>query len=257
MLGQNVNAWHGAAPKADPGTDWGLGRLIRHLAKIDGLERIRFTTSHPRDMDEDLISAFADVPKLMPYLHLPVQSGSDRVLKAMNRGHTAQAYLDILAQVRAARPGLAITSDFIVGFPGETDADFDATMELVETVDFAMAFSFKYSRRPGTPASDMFGQVDEAVKDERLQRLQDLLKDQQTAFNTRQIGQRLPVLVAGPARLPGQMAGRSPYLQAVHFDDARAADSHCKVGDIVTLDMTDATMSSLTGALPSRAMATA
>ena len=244
LLGQNVNAFHGPAPKLEGGPDWTLGKLIRHLAKIDGLERIRFTTSHPRDMDDDLIEAFGDTPKLMPYLHLPVQSGSDNILKAMNRGHTAEHYSAIIDRVRAIRPGIAVTSDFIVGFPGERDEDFEATMKLVEKIDYAAAYSFKYSRRPGTPASDMFAQVDEAVKNERLQRLQALLRDQQTAFNKQQIGTVIPVLVTGKARNDGQMAGRTPYLQAAHFESN--ADM---TGQIVSIRVKEGSLNSVGGTL--------
>lgn len=248
LLGQNVNAYHGAPPRLEGGDDWSLARLIRHLAKIDGLERIRFTTSHPRDMDQDLISAFGDTPKLMPYLHLPVQSGSDAILKAMNRGHTASHYIDIIDRVRAARPDIAITSDFIVGFPGERDEDFEATMALVELIDYAAAYSFKYSRRPGTPASDMFSQVPEEVKDARLQRLQALLRDQQTRFNKDQIGKVLPVLVTGQARNAGQMAGRTPFLQATHFDGNVEM-----TGRIVHVRIEQATLNSVGGVLVDQA----
>lgn len=243
LLGQNVNAYHGAGPRLDADTrDWNLGGLIRHLAKIDGLDRIRFTTSHPRDMDDDLIAAFGDTEKLMPYLHLPVQAGSDSILKAMNRDHTAERYIEIITGVRKARPDIAITSDFIVGFPGERDDDFEATMALVDEIDFAAAYSFKYSRRPGTPAADMFGQVPEDVKAERLQRLQARLREQQTRFNQSQIGRTLPVLVTGNARNPGQMAGRTPYLQATHFEGQ--ADM---IGSIVDVEITSASLNSVGG----------
>ena len=244
LLGQNVNAYHGAAPKLEGGDDWTLGRLIRHLAKIDGLDRIRFTTSHPRDMDDDLIDAFADTPKLMPYLHLPVQSGSDNILKAMNRGHTAEHYINIIDRVRKNRPDIAITSDFIVGFPGESEKDFEDTMALAERINYAAAYFFKYSRRPGTPASDMFAQVPEDVKDERLQRLQALLQSQQTAFNKSQIGKTMAVLVTGKARNAGQMAGRTPYLQATHFE----CDEDLS-GQIVNVTMDAASMNSVGGKL--------
>jgi len=205
LLGQNVNAFTG-----------GLGNLVRRLAEIPGLDRIRYTTSHPRDMDDDLIAAHAEVPALMPYLHLPVQSGSDRILKAMNRGHTAAHYLSLLERIRAARPDLALSGDFIVGFPGETDKDFEATLDLVRAATFASAFSFKYSRRPGTPASAMPGQVAEEAKDERLAALNALLDEQQRAFNAAQVGRTLDVLFEKPGRYPDQVVGRSPYLQAVH-----------------------------------------
>ena len=212
LLGQNVNAYHGAGPD---GRDWGLGRLIRALAEIDGLARIRYTTSHPRDMDDDLIAAHGDVPQLMPYLHLPVQSGSDRILEAMNRKHKAEAYLRIVEKLRAARPDLALSSDFIVGFPGERDADFEATMQLVRDVGYAQAFSFKYSARPGTPAALLELQIDEAAKTERLAALQALLAEQQLAFNRAMVGHTLPVLVEKTGKLPGQLIGKSPYLQSV------------------------------------------
>jgi tRNA-2-methylthio-N6-dimethylallyladenosine synthase len=195
-----------------------LGRLARALAEIAGLERIRYTTSHPRDMDEELIAAHRDVPALMPFLHLPVQSGSDRVLAAMNRRHTVDEYLRVVDRLRQARPDLAMCSDFIVGHPGETDADFAATMALVRRVGFAQAYSFKYSARPGTPAAGAPGQVAEAVKDARLQELQALLREQQAEFNRGTEGLVLPVLFTGPGRRAGQLSGRSPYLQPVHVD---------------------------------------
>ena len=252
LLGQNVNAWHGAAPSLEGGAEWTLGALCRHIARIGGVERIRYTTSHPRDMDEDLIAAHGDTPAMMPYLHLPVQSGSDAILKAMNRGHSAEHYLKIIDEVRAARPDIALASDFIVGFPGERDQDFEDTMELVRAVGYASAYSFKYSPRPGTPAADMFGQVPEDVKDERLQRLQALIREQQSAFNASQIGKTLPILVTGKGRLEGQLHGRSPYLQAVHFD----GPEHL-MGQIVDVEIVGASLNSLTGQLPSRAEAAA
>ena len=207
LLGQNVNAYNGGG--------WSLARLIRELAAIDGLERIRFTTSHPNDMTDELIAAHGEEPKLMPYLHLPVQSGSDRVLKAMNRRHTATQYIDILRRMREARPDIALSGDFIVGFPGETEADFEATLALCGEVRYAQAFSFKYSARPGTPAAGR-EEVPEDVKSERLTRLQALLTQHQKAFQQAMVGRTLPVLLEKPGRLPGQMVGRSPYLQAVH-----------------------------------------
>jgi tRNA-2-methylthio-N6-dimethylallyladenosine synthase len=213
LLGQNVNAYHGADAR---GASVSLARLIETLAAIPALERIRYTTSHPRDMDDDLIAAHGVIAKLMPYVHLPVQSGSDRVLAAMNRRHRAADYVDIIARLRAARPDVALSSDFIVGFPGESDADFDATLALVRTVGFASAFSFKYSARPGTPAADAPHQVPEAVKDRRLTALQALLRAQQHGFNAATVGRRLPVLFEAAGRHPGQLIGRSPYLQAVH-----------------------------------------
>jgi tRNA-2-methylthio-N6-dimethylallyladenosine synthase len=214
LLGQNVNAWHGEAP--DGGT-WGLGQLIRTVADIPGLLRLRYATSHPRDMDDALIAAHRDVPTLMPFLHLPIQSGSDRMLAAMNRRHTAADYLRIIEALREARPDLALSSDFIVGHPGETEADFEATMTLVRTVDYAQAYSFKYSSRPGTPAAGAPDQVPEATKDRRLQTLQALLREQQARFNAGCVGLTLPVLFTGPGRHPGQVVGRSPFLQPVHL----------------------------------------
>jgi len=247
LLGQNVNAYHGRPPRNEPGVEtgaaeWGLGRLIRHLSMIGGIDRIRYTTSHPRDMEADLIAAHGEVGTLMPYLHLPVQSGSDRVLKLMNRGHTAQDYLELLAQFRAVQPDIALASDFIVGFPGETDRDFNDTMELVHAVNYASAYSFKYSIRPGTPAADMPGQVPEAVKDERLQRLQALLREQQTAFNASKVGETLQVLVTGKGRKPGQVHGRSPYLQAVHFEGSDEL-----IGTTVPVTITSASLNALGG----------
>jgi tRNA-2-methylthio-N6-dimethylallyladenosine synthase len=215
LLGQNVNAYHGRSP--DGGT-WSLANLIQELSEIDGIDRIRFTTSHPRDMSEDLIKAFADVPALMPYLHLPVQSGADRILKKMNRGHNRQVYFDIVQQLRSARADLALSSDFIVGFPGENDEDFEATMDLVRTVGFAQAYSFKYSPRPGTPAATQDDQVPEPVKSERLAHLQDVLNQQQLAFNAEMSGSQIDVLFDREGRKPGQIVGRSPWLQATHVN---------------------------------------
>jgi tRNA-2-methylthio-N6-dimethylallyladenosine synthase len=214
LLGQNVNAWHGEAPD---GSTWGLGRLLREFSEIPDLLRLRYATSHPRDMDDDLIAAHRDLPMLMPFLHLPVQSGSDRMLAAMNRKHTADDYRRIVDRLRDARPDLALSSDFIVGHPGETEADFDATMQLVRDVGFALAYSFKYSPRPGTPAAGAAAQVPEADKDRRLQALQALLRQQQEKFNAFCVGLDLPVLFTGPGRHPGQIAGRSPFLQPVHL----------------------------------------
>jgi tRNA-2-methylthio-N6-dimethylallyladenosine synthase len=212
LLGQNVNAWHGTS---ENGGELGLGELLFRLAEIPGIARLRYTTSHPRDMDEALISAHRDLPQLMPYLHLPVQAGSDRILKAMNRRHTAADYLRLVERIRAVRPDIALSGDFIVGFPGETEEDFEATMQLVRDVTYAQAYSFKYSPRPGTPGADLAGHVDEAVKDERLQRLQALLTEQQYAFQRSMIGKRMDVLLEKPGRLPGQMVGRSPWLLPV------------------------------------------
>ena len=244
LLGQNVNAYHGAG--ADGG-EWRLARLIRELARIDGLDRIRFTTSHPNDMDDDLIAAHADCEKLMPYLHLPVQAGSDRILKAMNRKHTRDDYMRLIERIRAARPDLHLSGDFIVGFPGETDADFEDTMRLVETVGYASAYSFKYSPRPGTPAAGREDQVAEPVKAERLARLQALIAGQQRAFNAACVGRTLPVLIEKAGRKPGQWVGRSPYLQPVHIP----ADSGT-VGDIVEVSITSAEGNSLFGAAANR-----
>ena len=220
LLGQNVNAYRGEAADGRP---WSLARLIRALAEIDGLERIRYTTSHPRDVTDDLIEAHATVAKLMPFLHLPAQSGADAVLEAMNRRHTVADYRRVVERLRAARPDLALSSDFIVGFPGETEQDFRATLALVAEIGFAQAFSFKYSPRPGTPAAGMRKQVAEAVKAERLERLQALLAEQARAFNESTVGRVLPVLLERPGRHPGQQVGRSPYLQAVHVEAAGAA----------------------------------
>lgn len=241
LLGQNVNAWHG---EGLDGRLWSLGRLIRALAGLPGLLRLRYTTSHPRDMDADLIAAHADVPALMPFLHLPVQSGSDRVLAAMNRRHTADDYLRLIDRLRAARPDLALSSDFIVGHPGERDADFRATLHLVERIGFAQAFSFKYSPRPGTPAALAPNQVAEPVKDERLQELQALLRRQQAGFNAACAGRTLPVLFTGAGRLPGQILGRSPYLQPVHV-----AGPQRLIGSIVQVTIGPTFPNSLAGTL--------
>ncbi len=245
LLGQNVNAFHGAAPKASGDQEeWTLGQLVRHVAKIGGIDRIRYSTSHPRDMDDDLITAHGDTEAMMPFLHLPVQSGSNNILKAMNRGHTREHYLDIIRRVREARPDIAMASDFIVGFPGESDKDFEDTMDLVKEVGYALCYSFKYSKRPGTPASEMFGQVDPAVADERLQRLQALHKQQQREFNASKVGETLPVLVTEKGRNPGQMKGRSPYMQGVYFEG-----SETLAGQIVDLKIVGATLNSLEGEL--------
>lgn len=237
LLGQNVNAYHGA----DGGRELGLAGLVRRLAAIDGLERIRYTTSHPNDMRDDLIAAHAEVAKLMPYLHLPVQAGSDRVLRAMNRKHTAEDYLRLVERIRAARPDIALSGDFIVGFPGETEADFQATLDLVGAVGYAHAYSFKYSPRPGTPAVAR-AQVPEAEKADRLARLQARLAASQAAFQAATVGRVLPVLVEKPGRMPGQVAGRSPYLQAVHF-----AGEPALIGSIVPVRIVEAGNNSLAG----------
>jgi tRNA-2-methylthio-N6-dimethylallyladenosine synthase len=225
LLGQNVNAWHGDGPG---GHEWGLGELLFRLADIPGIARLRYTTSHPRDMDEALIAAHRDLPALMPYLHLPVQSGSDRILKAMNRRHTAADYLALIERIRAARPDIALSGDFIVGFPGESDEDFEATLRIAREVGYAQAFSFKYSPRPGTPGADLPDQVPEPVKDERLQRLQALLAEQQSRFAIDLVGKSIDLLIDKPGREPGQMVGRSPWLQPVIVDAAAGG-----IGDIV------------------------
>ncbi len=222
LLGQNVNAYHGVSPA---GGEWRLAELIRELAEIPNLERLRYTTSHPRDMTSDLIRAHGEIEILMPYLHLPVQSGSDRVLSAMNRQHTSENYLDIIEAVRAARPNIALSSDFIVGHPGETEEDFEDTLTLVERVGFAQAYSFKYSPRPGTPASAMEDIATEDEKSSRLARLQEVLNKQQSQFNDEFVGVVLPVLIDRKGRDENQLAGRSPWMQAVHvdFDGPRSA----------------------------------
>jgi tRNA-2-methylthio-N6-dimethylallyladenosine synthase len=217
LLGQNVNAYRGIGPD---GKTWSLAQLLRLLGEIENLERLRYTTSHPRDMGEDLIATHREMDKLMPYLHLPVQSGSDRVLAAMNRQHSAADYLRLVERVRDARPDIALSSDFIVGFPGETDADFESTLALVNEVEFAQAFSFKYSARPGTPAASSAKQIPEDVKSARLTALQGVLTAQQTRFNQTCAGRIMPVLFEKPGRQPHQAVGRSPYLQPVHVDDA-------------------------------------
>ncbi len=242
LLGQNVNAYEG-------GEGDGLAGLVRRLAAIPGLARIRYTTSHPRDMDDDLVAAHAEVPELMPYLHLPVQSGSDRVLRAMNRGHSAEYYRRLIERIRVARPDIALSGDFIVGFPGEREADFQATLDLVRTVGYAGAFTFKYSRRPGTPASAMPDQVDETEKDERLARLQALIEAQQRAFNATLVGRQIPVLFEKAGRHPGQIIGRTPYLQAVHCHGGASL-----IGRIEPVAIVSAAHNSLAG---ERAMAAA
>ena len=237
LLGQNVNAWHGEGPD---GSEWGLGQLLFRLAKITGIARLRYTTSHPRDMDQTLIEAHRDLDILMPYLHLPVQSGSDRILRAMNRRHTAADYLRLIERIRAARPDIAISGDFIVGFPGETDEDFEATMQLVRDVTYVQAFSFKYSPRPGTPGAELGSHVDEHIKDERLQRLQALLYDQQSAFAADLVGKEMDLLIEKPGREPGERVGRSPWLQPVIVDEKAG-----EIGDIVRVRITKAGSNSL------------
>ncbi|PBC08247.1 tRNA (N6-isopentenyl adenosine(37)-C2)-methylthiotransferase MiaB [Mesorhizobium sp. WSM3859] len=230
LLGQNVNAWHGVG---ENGEKWGLGRLLFRLAEIPGLARLRYTTSHPRDMDDELIAAHRDLPALMPYLHLPVQSGSDRILKAMNRRHTARDYLALIEQIRAARPDIAMSGDFIVGFPGETEEDFEATLKLVREVGYASAFTFKYSPRPGTPGAEMDGHLSETVKDERLQRLQALINEQQQNFIASVVGRTVSTLIEKPGRRPGQVVGRSPWLNPVIVDDKAGG-----IGDIIDVRIT-------------------
>lgn len=230
LLGQNVNAWHGAGPD---GAEWGLGRLLYRLAEIPGIARLRYTTSHPRDMDDELIAAHRDLPTLMPYLHLPVQSGSDRILKAMNRRHKAEDYLRLIDRVRAARSDIAMSGDFIVGFPGETDADFEDTMRLVREVGYASAFSFKYSPRPGTPGAEMEGHVPEPLKDQRLHALQALLVEQQQAFTASMVGRTMTTLIEKPGRQAGQKVGRSPWLQPVIVDEKVG-----EIGDIIEVRIT-------------------
>ncbi|MGE5268417.1 MAG: tRNA (N6-isopentenyl adenosine(37)-C2)-methylthiotransferase MiaB [Thiohalocapsa sp.] len=248
LLGQNVNAYHGAGPS---GEEWRLADLIRVLARIPGLARLRYTTSHPLDVDDGLVAAHAEVAQLMPFLHLPVQSGSDRVLQSMQRRHTAADYRRIVERLRRARRDLALSSDFIVGFPGESESDFRATLDLVREIGFAQAFSFKYSPRPGTPAADAAEQIPEPVKAERLTALQALIGEQQRAFSAGCVGQVLPVLFEKPGRHQGQLVGRSPYLQPVH-----AAAPPEQIGQIVPLRILAAEPNSLAGAvMPQEAVA--
>ena len=240
LLGQNVNAYHG---QDEDGREWGLARLIRELAKIEDLARIRFTTSHPNDMEDDLIAAFGDCDKLMPYLHLPVQSGSDRILKAMNRKHTAQDYLDLIARIRGARPDLLLSGDFIVGFPGETDEDFAQTMDLVRKVNYGQAYSFKYSARPGTPAAER-ADVAPEIADARLQELQTLLTEQQRAAQDDMVGREMPVLFEKHGRQEGQLIGKSGYLHSVH-----AIAPAELIGQVAMVRIIKSATNSLTGAL--------
>ncbi|UOR08645.1 tRNA (N6-isopentenyl adenosine(37)-C2)-methylthiotransferase MiaB [Qipengyuania flava] len=246
LLGQNVSAWSG---EDDKGHAVGLAGLIRDLAKVDGLARIRYTTSHPADMDDALIAAHGEIDKLMPFLHLPVQAGSDRVLKAMNRSHTAESYLRLLERFRAARPDLALSGDFIVGFPGETDAEFEETLKLVDAVGYAQAFSFKYSPRPGTPAASMEGQVAKEVMDERLQRLQAALNRDQWAFNRATEGRTCEVLVERKGKHPGQWLGKTPWLQSAWFE------GDVGIGDLVQVELVEAGPNSLAGRLRERVAA--
>ena len=247
LLGQNVNAYHGAAPPNGPNRsgEWGLGDLLRALARLPGLERLRYTTSHPRDVDDGLIAAHRDVEQVMPFLHLPVQSGSDHILAAMNRRHTANDYRRTVEKLRQARSDIALSSDFIVGYPGESDLDFRATLALVVEVGFAQSFSFKYSPRPGTPAASE-KQLPEAVKVERLSELQALLQQQQREFNSGAVGTTMPVLFEKRGRHDDQLVGRSPYLQPVHADAAPET-----IGKIVPVHITAVTSNSLAGVIAS------
>jgi tRNA-2-methylthio-N6-dimethylallyladenosine synthase len=241
LIGQNVNAYHGEGPDGRP---WSLALLLEQAAALSGIDRLRYATSHPRDMDDDLIAAHRDLPQLMPQLHLPVQSGSDRVLAAMNRRHTRADYLEIIDRLRHARPDLALTSDFIVGFPGETEADFAATLSLVNEIGYAGAFSFKYSPRPGTPGADMDGQVAEDVKSDRLQRLQGAIDRNQAAFNRGCVGRTIDVLFERSGRYPGQLVGRSPYLQPVQVTAPSSL-----IGTIASVAVTEVSSNSLFGVL--------
>ena len=245
LLGQNVNAYHGPGPD---GGDWSLADLIRRLAGIAGLERLRYTTSHPRDMRDDLIAAHRDEPKLMPYLHLPFQAGADRILAAMNRKHTRAEYLALIRRLRAAKPDIALSTDVIVGFPDETEADLQETIDVLEEVGFAQAYAFKYSPRPGTPAAASDSQIPDGVKDRRLQRVLEAVTKSQTSFNSSCIGRVMPVLLERQGRHPGQLVGRSPYMQAVHL---RAQASFC--GHVVAVEIVAAAANSLSGKLASAA----
>ncbi len=241
LIGQNVNAYHGLGPN---GSEWTLAQLLHRLADVPGIARLRYTTSHPRDMLDDLIATHAGLPQLMPYVHLPVQSGSNRILEAMNRKHTRDDYLAVIERLRAARPDLALSSDFIVGFPGETNADFEDTLALIEDVGYAGAFSFMYSPRAGTPGADLEDQVPEEVKSERLQRLQAVITRQQRAFNTAFAGRTLEVLFEKPGRLPGQLVGKSPYLQPIQVMAPRSL-----IGETCPVTITEVGSNSLFGAL--------
>jgi tRNA-2-methylthio-N6-dimethylallyladenosine synthase len=241
LLGQNVNAWRG---KAEDGSNWNFARLLNRLSDLPGIARLRYTTSHPRDMDDELIAAHRDNPAIMPFLHLPVQSGSDRILRAMNRRHTAQDYLSLIDRIRAARPDIAMSGDFITGYPGETDEDHEATMDLVRKVGFAQTYSFKYSPRPGTPAATEADQIAESVKDTRLDALKKLLSEQQKSFVESFVGKEMAVLVEKPGRKPGQKISRSPWLQPVILDE-----NDCEIGDIVNVRITRSGQNSLFGEL--------
>jgi tRNA-2-methylthio-N6-dimethylallyladenosine synthase len=246
LLGQNVNAWDG---EDSAGRTIGLDGLIRALAKLPELQRIRYTTSHPADVTDGLVAAHGEVEKLMPFLHLPVQSGSDRVLRAMNRSHTADSYLKLIERFRAARRDIAVSGDFIVGFPGETDAEFEQTLQLVDAVGYAQAFSFMYSPRPGTPAASMDGQVDAQKVQHRLQRLQSALNRDQLAFNQASVGRTCRVLIERKGKLPGQWLGKSPWLQSVWFDGDHA------IGDLVQVELLQAGPNSLEGRVREPALA--
>ena len=249
LLGQNVNAYHGQALRTSSHSsaqEWGLGRLLHELATIEGLQRLRYTTSHPRDMDQDLIDAHGQIPQLMPFLHLPVQSGSDALLKAMNRKHTAKDYLHVVDSLRKARPDIAFSSDFIVGFPGETAQDHQATLDLVKEVGFAQAYSFKYSVRPGTPAGSMDLQVKESLKTERLYELQDLLKERQWTFNKTKVGTVQPVLFDRIGKVPGQILGKTPYMQSVPLEAPKRL-----LGCITDILIQEAYANSITGIISS------
>lgn len=241
LLGQNVNAYHGVS-SADERT-FSLGELIDHVSTIDGIERIRYTTSHPKDMHEGLYKAHADNPKLMPFIHLPVQAGSNNMLKRMNRKHTRDSYFEKIDRLREARPDIAFSSDFIVGFPGETDQDFEDTMDLVRRVGYAQCYSFKYSPRPGTPAAEMDEQVPEEVKTERLMRLQDLLNEQQFDFNRKYVGKTMRILLDRKGKIENQLVGKTEYMQSVHINDA----TDYAIGDMVDVHITEAFPNSLTG----------
>lgn len=237
LLGQNVNAYHG---KGSNGQDHSLAELLEILSDIEGIKRLRFTTSHPNDMQDDLINAHRDNKKLMPYLHLPFQSGSDRILKAMNRRHTRQEYIELVERIRSKRPDLALSTDIIVGFPGESDQDFEDTMDLVERIGYASAYSFKYSPRPGTPGAEMDNQIEEEVKKQRLALLQKRLTSQQKSFNESKVGEQMTVLLEKNGRHEGQLIGRSPYLQSVHVEV-----EHAKIGDMIDVTIEAATLNSL------------
>src|SRR5262249_20979273 len=241
LIGQNVDAYHGVGPD---GAEWTLGDLLQRVAEIEGIARLRYTTSHPADVDDSLIAAHRDLPQLMPCLHLPVQSGSDRILAAMKRRHTRTHYIHIVERLRAARPDLALTSDFIVGFPGESEQDFHETVTLVDHIGFAGAFSFKYSPRPGTPAAVMAEQISDEVKVERLARLQATIDRHQADFNARTLGMTFPVLLEKPGRHPGQLVGRSPYLQPV-----QVMASPDLIGEIITVRINEVGPNSLFGVL--------